>query len=256
MTRQDNDPAGNRLPDLITQIELHNVAGIKNCFENGISPNDFYNNGSLLYELTSEYTRSPAFKDCVKAFVDYGLEFADKSLLAVLLNDAEMLEKQIITDPTIVSKKVSLRCAYTPLQHATLLHVCAEFNHVSCAEILVKSGANVNAAAGTDEYGFGAQTPIFHTVNQNNHQSAGMMHFLLQHGANLDYTVKGIVWGKGYHWETFIPAVNPLSYAMMGLLPQMHRDERIISEVVSILLKHQYNLNYTANNIPNKYLHS
>jgi len=256
MIRQDNNASMNRLQNLVTQIELHNVAGIKDCFENGVNPNDVYNNEPLLYELTSEYSRSPAFKDCVKTFVDYGLEFSDKSLLAVLLNDAEMLEKQIINDPAVVSRKISLRCAYTALQNVTLLHVCAEFNHVSCAEVLVKHGADVNAAAGTDEFGFGAQTPIFHTVNQNNHQSAGMMQFLLQHGAQLDYTVKGIIWGKGYQWETFIPAVNPLSYAMMGLLPQMHRDERTINEVVSTLLKHAYNVSYTASNIPNKYLNS
>jgi hypothetical protein len=38
------------------------------------------------------------------------------------------------------------------------------------------------------------------------------------------------------------------------LLPQMHRNEKIINEVVSVLLKHQYNINYTAPNVPNKYL--
>ena len=137
-----------------------------------------------------------------------------------------------------------------------MLHVCAEFNHVACAELLVKHGADVNATAGTDEYGFGAQTAIFHTVNQNNHRSAEMMQFLLEQGAKLDITVKGIIWGKGYPWETFIPSVNPISYAMMGLLPQMHRIERTINEVISVLLKHQYNINYTAGNIPNKYLNS
>ena len=242
--------------DIIELIELHAADGIRNCFALGVDVNSLHKNQPLVYELLSEYTRSPRFKDCVKAFVDAGLQFENKALLAVLLNDAVMLEDELKNDPSIPSKRVSFRAAYTPLEEATLLHVCAEFNHVACAEVLIKHGAGVNAAAGTDEFGFGAQTPIFHTVNQNNHQSKEMMHFLLEHGAKLDVTVKGIIWGKGYPWETLIPSLNPVSYAMMGLLPQMHRNEKTINEVVSILLKHQYNINYTAANIPNKYLSS
>ncbi len=242
--------------DIIELIELHHVEGIRQCFVNGLDPNSLHNNLPLLYELLSEYTRGPRFKDCVKAFVEFGLRFNDPALLATLLNDAAMLEEEIIKDQTIISKQISFRAAYTPLEEATLLHVCAEFNHVSCAEVLVKNGADVNAIAGADEYGFGAQTPIFHTVNQNNHQSKEMMHFLLDHGARLDITVKGIVWGKGYPWETLTPSVNPISYAMMGLLPQMHRSEQTINQVVSMLIKHQYNINYKAANIPNRYLNT
>lgn len=242
--------------DIITLLELHAVDGIRNCFAHGLDPNSLHNGKPFIYELLSEYTRSPRFKECVKAFVDAGLQFADKALLAVLLNDALMLEEELQNDKSIVAKPVSFKAAYTPIEKTTLLHVCAEFNHEACAELLVKYGANVNAVAGTDEYGFGGQTPIFHTVNQNNHQSKEMMHFLLEQGAKLDVTVKGIIWGKGYSWETFIPSVNPISYAMMGLLPQMHRNEKTIHEVVSILLKHQYNIDYTSSNVPNKYLNS
>ena len=239
---------------IITDIELHSVAGIRNCFENGVCPNQLYNNKPLIYELISEYTRSPGFKDCVKLFVEYGLEFDDKALLAVLLNDASSLQKEINANAGLTAKKYSLRCAYTPLHEATLLHICAEFNHVACAEVLVKFGADVNATAGTDENGFGGQTPIFHTVNQNGNQSAEMLSFLLSYKTNLAATVKGIIWGQGYEWETFIPAVNPISYAMMGLLPQMHRDENTIAETVALLMKHQYNTSYKPFNVPNKYL--
>ncbi|MBP6687610.1 MAG: hypothetical protein KA160_07095 [Lacibacter sp.] len=242
--------------DIITLIELHAVDGMRNCFAHGLDANSLHNDQPLIYELLSEYTRSSRFKDCVKAFVEFGLQFNDSALLAVLLNDAAKLEEEIKKDKSITSKRVSFRAAYTPVEEATLLHVCAEFNHVECAEILVKHGADVNAAAGTDEFGFGAQTPIFHTVNQNNHQSKEIMHFLLENGVKLDITVKGIIWGKGYPWETFIPSVNPISYAIMGLLPQMHRNEKIINEVISILQKHQYNITYRSENIPNKYLNS
>jgi Ankyrin repeat len=244
----------NTLSELVEQIEYHSVEGIRECFASGINPNDFYNGEPLIYELTSEYTRSPRFKDCVKAFVDYGLELEDKPLLAVLLDDSTALTLHLKENPAAVSKKYSLRCAYTPLYEVTLLHICAEFNHAACAEVLVANGADINAAAGVDEYGFGGQTPIFHTVNQNSNQSIDMLHFLLAKDAAIRITIPGLIWGKGYDWETLIPAVNPINYAMMGLLPQMHRNERTIADTVSLLLKHEFGIDYQSPNVPNKYL--
>lgn len=244
----------NSLNNIIELIELHDVAGIKNCFENGTDPNELYNNEPLIYELTSEYTRSPHFKECVRVFNDYGLAFPDKALLAVLMDDADLLKQQIKNDSTIVAKTYSLRCAYTAMQQVTLLHICAEFDHVQCAKTLVEYGCDINAKAGTDAFGFGGQTPIFHTVNQNSNQSAAMMNYLLSLNVDLEVMVTGLIWGKGYEWETFIPAVNPLSYAMMGLLPQMHRDESTIANVVAALLKHNNNIDYRPQNVPNKYL--
>lgn len=242
----------NYLEKIIGDIEEHSVEGIKECFANGITPNDYYNNEPLINELTSEYARTPRFKECVQAFVDHGLIFDDKILLSVLLDDAASLDTQLNKD--IVNKKYSLRAAYTPLEGVTLLHICAEFNHLSCAEVLVKHGADINAKADTDEYGFGGQTPIFHTVNQNSNNSADMLNYLLSKSADLTITVKGIIWGKSYPWETLIAAVNPISYAMMGLLPQMHRKEKTITNIVSVLLKAAYGIDYTPQNVPNKYL--
>ena len=240
--------------ELIIQVELHSVEGIKECFSHGVDPNESFRGEPLIYELISEYTRSNRFRDCVKMFVDHGLRFDDKVLLSLLLDDASSLDKLLTNDPGAIKKEYTLRCAYTPLYQSTLLHICAEFNHVSCAEILIKHGADINAAAGIDEYGFGGQTPIFHTVNQNSNQSVDMLHFLLSKSANLNQTVAGFIWGKGYEWETLIPAVNPISYAMMGLIPQMHRNEITISQVVTILLKHAYNIDYSPKNVPCAYL--
>jgi hypothetical protein len=242
------------LHKLIIQIELHDVEGIKECFSHSVSPNDYFRGEPLIYELTSEYLRTPRFKDCVQAFVDYGLGFEDKILLSVLLNDAESLDYHISNKPKIVSKTYTLRCAYTPLFEATLLHICAEFNHLSCAEVLVKHGADVNAKAGIDQDGFGGQTPIFHTVNQNLNNSIDMLNYLLSRSADLKITVPGIIWGKGYEWETLIPSVNPISYAMMGLIPQMHRNELTISKVVITLLRHAYGIDYSPKNVPCAYL--
>src|SRR5580692_9365632 len=125
------------LEKIIGEIEIHNVDGIRECFENGLSPNAHYQGEPLIYELTSEYLRSPRFRDCVKTFVDYGLVFSDQVLLSVLLDDARALEMHVKSNPDIVTSRYSLRCAFTPLLEVTLLHVCAEFNQVSCAEVLL-----------------------------------------------------------------------------------------------------------------------
>lgn len=242
------------LQKIVEDIEIHSVTGIRECFENGIDPNQLVNGKPLIYELINMYLRSPKFKDCVKTFVDFGLTFEDSALLAVLLDDAKALEALLTTDPTLVSKKYSLECAFTPLYEATLLHICAEYNQVSCAKILVKQGADVNAKAGLDKMGFGGQTPIFHTVNQHENACMDVMKYLVSLKADLTVTVQGLVWGRSYEWETFIPSVNPISYAMMGLLRQFQRTERQIYEVVSLLLKEKYNIDYFPDNIPNKYL--
>jgi hypothetical protein len=244
----------NYLDKIVGDIEVHSVEGIRLCFEHGVSPNDHYNNEPLIYELISEYLRGPRFKDCVKAFVDHGLIFEDKVLLSVLLDDADSLEKHIKSNPEVIYNRYTLRSAFTPLYDVSLLHICAEFDHVSWADILTGFGADINAKAGVDENGFGGQTPIFHTVNQIMDQSAEMLEFLLSRAADLQITVRGLIWGKGYPWETFIPAVNPISYAMMGLLPQMHRDELVVSKTVSKLVKAAYGFDYLPPNVPNEYL--
>lgn len=247
------------MPDfnqVIYAIEVHSVEGIKQYFADGGSPNDILPNGMSLFTMMVEmYTRTPRFKNCVQAFIDAGLEFEDKALLSVFIDDAETLEKLLLTDNSIASKTYAIyNNTYTPLTGGTLVHFCAEYNSVACAGTLVKYGADINAKAGLDEHGFGGHTPIFHTVNQNMNNSAGMLNFLLQHQADLNHTVKGLIWGRGYEWETFIPAVNPLSYAMMGLLPQMHRNESAVAQVVSLLIKHAYGIDYTLANVPNAYL--
>jgi len=238
-----------------TAIELHSVDGIKRYFEEGGNPNDIDNNMSAFTLMVEMYTRTPRFKDCVKVFIKYGLEFDDAPLLAVLTDDADKLEKLVSNEPALASATRSLfNNTYTPLAGGTLLHFCAEYNSIACAKVLVKYGADVNATAGVDEYGFGGHTPIFHTVNQNGNNSAEMLHFLLENGADLKITVKGLIWGKGYEWETFIPAVNPVSYAMMGFLPQMHRNEETVAQVVLLLMKYAYGIDYTPRNVPNAYL--
>lgn len=244
------------LQKIITAFELHSTETIKECFESGVSPNAVVNGKPFVYELINMYTRGPAFKQCMKLFVAYGLQFDDKALLAVLLDDATLLNSLLTESKEALTKTYTLQCTFTPLYEASLLHICAEYNHLSCAQVLVKHGADINAKAGLDENGFGGHTPVFHTVNQDANKSIDVLRFLLDQKVDLDITVKGLIWGKGYEWETFIPAVNPISYAMMGLLRQFQRTEKQIYEIISLLYKTRYEVEYHPSNIPNKYLNS
>jgi hypothetical protein len=244
----------NYLQKTINEIEVHSPEGIRECFQNGINPNDYFKEKPLIYELITEYARGPKFKECFKVFVDHGLQFDDKVLLAVFLDDAVALDALLHDNKQLVKSTYSFDCAFTPLYKVSLLHICAEYNHLDCAKMLVKHGADINFKAGVDEYGFGGQTPIFHTVNQHANLCNDVMKYLAAESADLTLTVKGLVWGRGYQWETFIAAVNPISYAMMGLLPQFQRTEKQIYEVVSFLLKASYGIEYHPANIPNRYL--
>lgn len=242
------------LQKIIGYFEIHSVEGIRECFENGIDPNQIHKGKPLIYELINMYLRSPEFKECIKAFVDFGLDFDDKVLLAVLIDDEVSLDKFLTENNALKDKIYSFDCAFTPLFDATLLHICAEYNHLNCAKTLLKHGADINAKAGIDSNGFGGQTPVFHTVNQHNNTCIDVMKFLVSQKADLSLTVSGLIWGKGYDWETFIPSVNPISYAMMGLLRQFQRTEKDIYEVVEVLMKTAYGIEYEPVNIPNKYL--
>jgi hypothetical protein len=246
------------MPDykqFLYDMEVHSVQGIQKYFQEGGNPNEMHEGIPLFTSMVEMYTRGQNFSGCIKAFVDAGLEFEEQALLAVLCHHAEKLEEIIHKEPGVVSKKYFLHNnTYTPLSGATLMHYCAEFNSIDCAKLLRRNHADINAKAALDENGFGGHTPVFHTVNQNGNSSKEMLHFLLQESADLLFQVKGLIWGKGYPWETFIPAVNPISYAMMGSLPQMHRNEKTISETVTLLMKHAYGIDYEPKNVPNAYL--
>ena len=241
---------------IIGDFEIHSVEGIRECFENGVDPNQYHKGKPLIYEMINMYLRGPKFKNCIQAFVDFGLKFDDKVLLAVLLDNAILLDKLLNDNNELVFKKYSFDCAFTPLYEASLLHICAEYNHLSCASTLVNHGIDINVKAGFDSNGFGGQTPIFHTVNQHANTCIDVMKFLVSQNADLSLTVQGLIWGKGYEWETFIPSVNPVSYAMKGSLRQFQRTEQQIYEVVSILTKANYGVDYFPANVPNKYLSS
>ena len=144
--------------------------------------------------------------------------------------------------------------AFTPLVGASLLHVAAEFGHVEATRVLIEMGADVNARAAFDESGLNGHTPIFHTVNSNGNRSAPLLTLLLDAGAQPDVRLQGITWGKGFEWETTCFDVTPISYAQLGLLPQVHRNEADIYSNIERLLRAAGRTVPPRVNVPNRYL--
>lgn len=244
-----------RVQEILNCFERHDAAGIRRCIQEGIDPLQHYAARPLVYQLVTMYSRGDEFRVCMQVMAEFGAVVEDPVLQAVLTDDAAALEPMLQEKPELVGMRYSLPCAFTPLQEVTPLHLAVEYGHRDCAGLLVQYGADVNATAVADEYGFGGHTPVFHAVNQHQNFNLPVLDFLLAQGADLDHTVPGLIWGKGFDWETFVPSVNPISYAMMGLLRQFQRSEQDVYAVVHRLMTARYGIDYHPSNLPNKYLY-
>jgi hypothetical protein len=240
--------------DILVSFELHDTNGIRRAIANGVDPCMDFKGVPLIYQLVTMYTRGNQFRQCMREMEAHGAVLEDPVLQAVLTNDAAQLRAALIDSHDLVVRRYSLPCTFTPLDEVTLLHICVEYGHLDCAALLVEFGADVNAKAGIDVIGFGGHSPVFHAVNQHQNFNLAVLEFLLSQGATLDNTVAGLIWGKGFEWETYIPSVNPISYAMMGLLRQFQRNEKDVYMVVDRLMRARYDIKYQPENLPNRYL--
>jgi ankyrin repeat protein len=172
----------------------------------------------------------------------------------VLLTDVAALRAAVKAKPSLLEHRTTLTSAFTSLVGVSLLHVAAEYGNLDAARALIEAGADMNATAAVDEYGLNGHTPLFHTVNSILNRSEPIMRLLLDAGARADVRVAGITWGKGYPWETTFFDVTPISYAQMGLLPQVHRNEREIYAGIRLLLVAAGRQVPRLENVPNRYL--
>jgi hypothetical protein len=239
---------------LFLGFETHSTQKIQEALAGSIDVNGLLDGKTPLTWLVEMYFRSPKFSDCVRCLVQAGARCPDIGLLAVLLDDTELLGAELRKNPSLIHHRVDLRGAFTPLVGASLLHVAAEFGQVKTAEALIKAGADVGAKAAVDDYGFNGHTPIFHTVSQRINHSQPILRMLLEHGAQADICLAGITWGKSFEWETTIFDATPISYAQAGLLPQIGRDERDIYENIRLLAEASGRVIPKELNVPNKYL--
>ena len=80
------------------------------------------------------------------------------------------------------------------------------------------------------------------------------MRMLVDAGASCDVCIDALYWGKGYPWETVFFDVTPVSYAQLGLMPQMHRAERDVYDNIAYLLSSSGREVPRFDNVPNRYL--
>jgi hypothetical protein len=240
--------------DLLGAFEEHSVAGIRALVAAGASPTALINGKTPIVHLIEMYLRSPRFPACLRVLMDAGATTGNPLLDALLLDEDERLRQLLSTAPTGVDEKLHVSSAFTSCEGVTPLHICAEFNSVRCARVLLAAGANVNAVADRDVDGFGGHTPIFHAVNSIFNYCRPMLELLVEAGADLDVRLRGLLWGIGADWETLLLDVSPISYAQCGLYAQFHRQERDVYSNLSYLYEKRYGGQLPIRNVPNRYL--
>lgn len=240
--------------DLLQALELHSPARIRAVLERGLDAREPIRGKAPIDWLTEMYTRSDEFPECLRLLLDHGAVLGDPVVAPVLLDDAEALAEALEANPSLLEYRTTMVSAFTPLAGASLLHVAAEYGNSNAARVLLENGADADARAAFDEHGLDGHTPLFHTVNSHGNRSAPILRLLLQAGARTDTTLRGITWGRGFEWETILFDVTPVSYAQFGLLPQMHRNERDIYEIIRLLLEASGRAVPALDNVPNRYL--
>jgi hypothetical protein len=212
-------------------------------------------NGKLATDwLLEQYWRSDQLQECLRLILEHGAKFRDPLIAPVLLDDAEAIREAVRANPLLLTHRTTLLSSFTSLEDASLLHVAAEYGNLNAARTLIELGADVNALAGVDGYGLNGHTPLFHTVNSRANRSSPIMRLLVESGADCEFFVKGLHWGKGNSWETTFFDVTPISFAQVGLVPQVHRTEEDIYENIRFLLESAGRPVPPLENVPNRYL--
>lgn len=183
------------MPDsaLLEAFEVHSPKGIRDALTNGASPLALINGRKPIDHLIEAYLRSSRFADCLRVMLDAGAVIDDPVVQAVLLDDASTLRRLVMEFPERLHQKVDLLAAFTSCRGVTALHVCAEFNSLNCARVMIENGADVNAFASCNSDGMGGQTPIFHAVNSILNYCRPAMELLAEAGADLQVKVKSLL---------------------------------------------------------------
>src|SRR5262245_29160019 len=239
--------------DYLGAFEEHSPEGIRQALAAGASATKLIKGKTPIDSLIEGYLRSPRFGVCLRILLDAGASIDDPLLEALLLDD-ESAVRRLQDAGQDLNRRLRIPCAFTSCEGVTALHICAEFNSVRCARVLLQTGADVNAPANIDTDGFGGQTPLFHAVNSIFNYCRPMLELLVEAGASLDVRLKGLVWGAGADWETLLLDVTPISYAQCGLYSQFHRREQDVYSNLGYLYRKQYGASLPVRNVPNKYL--
>ncbi len=126
--------------DLLFAFEVHSPEKIRAALAAGADPNAPIGGKAPILILVEMYLRSARFADCLKVLLEAGASLHDPLLECLLLDDSERLERLLQESPEDLQRRFSLACTYTSLQDATALHICAEYNSVRCARVLLQRG--------------------------------------------------------------------------------------------------------------------
>lgn len=244
----------NPTEDLLSAFDGHETDAIRAALDDGADCVNPIRGKLPINWLLEEYSRSDRLGACIQLLIERGAKWPDPLLAPILLNDGQAIADAVRAHPAMLEHRVTLRCAFTSLNCVTLLHVAAEYGNLDAARALLDAGANVNAEAALDDQGLNGHTPLFHTVNSIHNRSEPIMRLLLKSGARTDVRLAGLHWGQGYDWETTFFDVTPISYAQMGLMPQVHRSERGIYDNIRLLLEASGRPADSIANVPNRYL--
>lgn len=190
------------------------------------------------------YCRNPAGKHaCLEILARHGVDLPDTPPLAFHRGRLDLLERHLQSDPALLARAFqhdeiyppALGCHAdhaaalhgTPLEGATLLHLCVDFDEIEIARWLLARGADVNVRASVDADGFGGHTALFGSVVTQPirlRHSDEFARLLLDHGADPNVRVslrkelRGVEdeslheyrhvtplgWGQAFHDESFV----------------------------------------------------
>jgi ankyrin repeat protein len=241
--------------DFLGAFEEHSAEGIRDALAAGASATALIKGKTPIDSLIEGYLRSARFAACLRLLIDAGATTGDPLFEALMLDDESALGQILGAHRREdLDHRLHVPCAFTSCNGVSPLHICAEFNAVRCARLLLDAGANVNATAELDADGIGGQTPIFHTVNSIFNYCRPMLEILVDAGADLDVRLKGLVWGHGADWETLVLDVTPISFAQCGLYAQFHRREQDVYDNLAYLYQARYGTELKTRNVPNRYV--
>lgn len=240
--------------DLLGAFETHAPDEIRELLAAGVSPTEPIEGKRPIDCLIEMYARSPQFAECLQVMLDAGATTGDPLLETLLLDNDVNLQALLAESKANLTKKLSPLCAYTSCRGVSPLHICAEFNSLRCARVLLDAGADVNAPADRDGDGIGGHTPIFHAVNSNGNYCRPVMEMLAEAGADLNLRVGMLMWGETMTWETVVYDVTPIAYAQCGLYRQFHRSEEHTYSNIEYLYRKRTAHAPPIRNVPNRYL--
>jgi hypothetical protein len=187
--------------------ETLNAEGLALLFELGAELADKHGDRlAPVALLLQTYCRGPEGKHrCLELVAGRGVALPDTPPMAVHRGRIDLLEAHLRRDPALLTRTFSHEEIYppslgchadhslalhgTPLEGATLLHMCVDFDEIDIAGWLIEHGADVNAKAEIDADGFGGHTPLFACVVSQAYlcrlQGDGTFaRLLLDHGAD------------------------------------------------------------------------